>query len=68
MKKLLLLGMLRRLMNVLTIAVIIFTIIGFFDPPFDLDKVYLIAFVWAIFIFVPNYIIFKKFTIWHKEN
>ncbi|MDC0127875.1 hypothetical protein OAI28_06380 [Methylophilaceae bacterium] len=60
--------MLKRLMNVLTIVAIIFTIIAFFDPPFNSEKVYMIALVWAVLILVPNYIIFKKFTIWHKEN
>ena len=61
-------GMLKRLMNVLTVAAIIFTIISFFDPPFNLEKVYMIALVWSVLVLVPNYIIFKEFTIWHKEN
>ena len=57
----------QRLMNVLTIAVGFITLLILSDPPITISKLFSIAFGWAI-ILAPNYIIFKKVTIWHSNK
>ena len=57
----------QRLMNVLTIAVGFITLLILSDPPITISKLLSIAFGWAI-ILAPNYIIFKKVTIWHSNK
>ena len=57
----------QRLMNVLTIGVGLITLLALNDPPLGIDKLIIIALGWGIIILAPNYIIFKKLTIWHKD-
>jgi len=57
----------QRLMNVLTIAVGLVTLLILSEGSMTISKLLSIAVGWGI-ILTPNYIIFKKLTIWHSDK
>lgn len=58
----------QRLMNILMIAVGFITLLILSDPPMTINKLLSIAVGWGVIILAPNYIIFKKVTIWHSNK
>ncbi len=57
----------QRLMNVLTIAVGLVTLLILSEGSMTISKLLSIAVGWGI-ILAPNYIIFKTVTIWHSDK
>jgi len=57
----------QRLMNVLTIGVGLITLLILSEGSMTISKLLSIAVGWGI-ILAPNYIIFKKVTIWHSNK
>ena len=57
----------QRLMNVLTIGVGFVTLLILSEGSITISKLLSIAVGWGI-ILTPNYIIFKKLTIWHSDK
>ena len=57
----------QRLMNVLTIAVGLVTLLILSEGSMTISKLLSIAVGWGI-ILAPNYIIFKTVTIWHSNK
>ena len=57
-------GVFKRLMNVLTIIVVLLTVLNY--PWTKVDITY-VSMSW-IFVLAINYVFFKKLTIWHRDS
>jgi len=57
-------GVFKRLMNVVTIIVVLLTVLNY--PWTKVDITY-VSMSW-IFVLAINYVFFKKLTIWHRDS
>ena len=67
-------GVFKRLMNVvtiilvlLTVYIVIFTVYIVPNYPWSAEEIVFVSMSW-IFVLVINYIFFKKLTIWHRDS